>query len=359
MTEHGKDGQYMEEALALARKGIGRTSPNPMVGAVLVKNGRIVGRGYHRRAGLPHAEIEAIKNARGRAKGATLYVNLEPCAHWGRTPPCVPAIIQAGIARVVCAATDPNRQVRGGGAAKLRRAGIKVSMGTRADEARNLNEVFYTYHEKRRPFVALKFAASLDGKLATRERDSKWITSAAARAFARKLRSRYDAVLVGANTVLADDPHLGARAKGRRDPLRVILDARLRIPLAARVLRDQNGPVAVSSRAPKSKKTRLMKRGIPVITFAGSTVPLPALLAQLRKRGITSVLVEGGGNVLGQFLDARAADRVYVFYGPLLIGGGNAVGIGGKGAALIKNAPRLKTMSVTPFGTTLLVSGAL
>ena len=357
IAQHMKDARFMDKALLLARKGIGRTSPNPMVGSVITRGEHVIGHGFHKRAGLPHAEIEAIQNAGGSVRGATLYVNLEPCTHWGQTPPCVDAIIRAGITRVVCAATDPNRQVHGHGVAKLRRAGIKVSVGTRANEARNLNEVFYTYHEKQRPFVALKFAMSLDGKMATRTRDSKWITNERARAFARSLRGRYDAVLVGITTVLYDNPHLGTRIKGEKDPVRIILDSRLRIPLNSRVLRDGNVIIATSSSTSTSKKARLSRRGITVFSFKGKTIPAKALLAKLKTHGITSVLVEGGGEVIGSFLDARVASHIFAFYGPLLIGGKDALHVSGKGVATIKNALRLRTVSFIPFGTTLLVSG--
>ena len=211
MMSRRDDTYYIDEALQLAQKATGWTNPNPMVGAVIVKDGRTIARGFHRRVGCPHAEVEALRAAKENPSGATLYVNLEPCVHFGRTPPCVDAIIQAGICRVVCATRDPNPLVCGRGIAKLRRAGISVSVGVRSREARNLNETFYTFHEKHRPFIALKFAASLDGKMATRSGDSKWITNKEARAFARNLRGQYQAVLVGINTVLRDDPRLGVR----------------------------------------------------------------------------------------------------------------------------------------------------
>ncbi|MDO8576534.1 MAG: bifunctional diaminohydroxyphosphoribosylaminopyrimidine deaminase/5-amino-6-(5-phosphoribosylamino)uracil reductase RibD, partial [bacterium] len=231
------DEKYLKLTLELAEKGRGKTFPNPMVGAVIVKRGRIVGQGYHRKAGEPHAEAEALGIAGGRAKGATLYVNLEPCDHWGRTPPCADTIIRANIKRVVCCTRDPHKVARGG-IEKLKRAGIAVSVGELAQEARDLNEAFFTFHELHRPFVAIKFAASLDGKIATHTGDSKWITNERARAYARRLRGHYQAILVGINTILHDDPHLGVRAKGKPDPLRIILDTTLRIPLKSKVLRD-------------------------------------------------------------------------------------------------------------------------
>src|SRR3989344_4165345 len=292
-----QDERFMDEALKLAAKGAGWTSPNPMVGAVIAREGKIVGRGYHRRAGGPHAEIEALAAAGRRARGATLYVNLEPCAPFGKTPPCTEAIINAGIKRVVCSAIDPNPQVQGRGVARLKQFGIAVSISVRKEEARSLNEAFFVFHEKKRPFVALKFAMSLDGKLATRTGDSQWITGEKARSFARNLRGRYQAILVGVNTVICDNPHLGARTKGKKNPMRIIVELRLRIPLNADVLRDADVIIATTSSAPETKIKSLEKRGIRVLTFTGTRVPIKKLLAELRKREILSVFVEGGGEI--------------------------------------------------------------
>lgn len=351
------DEYYMDEALRLAKKAAGWTNPNPMVGAVIVKNGRIIARGFHKSAGLHHAEIESLRVAKEHADGATLYVNLEPCAHFGRTPPCVDAIVESGIRRVVCATRDPNPRVRGRSIAKLRRAGISVSVGVRSAKARNLNETFFTFHEKRRPLIALKFAASLDGKIATRTGDSKWITNKEARAFARNLRGQYQAVLVGINTVLRDDPHLGVRARGKRNPLRIVLDSELRIPFNSKVLRDANVIVTTTSRAPKSKRAALEKRGITVLSFRGKKIPIRALLLELRKREVISILVEGGGEILGSFLDEKMADKIYAFYAPVLIGGRHAIGIGGRGVKEIELAHRFNAISVRRFGDNILISG--
>jgi len=347
----------MREALRLAKKGTGKTFPNPMVGAVVVKGGRVVGRGFHQCAGLPHAEVEALLCAKGRARGATLYVNLEPCNHFGRTPPCADAIIRSGVSRVVCAVRDPNARVKGGGVAKLRRAGISVSVGALSAEAKKLNRQFLQFTALKRPFVAVKFAASLDGKLATRTGDSQWITNERARKFARNLRGAYQAILVGVNTVLKDNPHLGVRKKGLKDPLRIILDPHLQTPLGSKVFRDENVIVGALSRAPRAKKTLLEKKGVTVISFPGHSIPLRKLLAELGKRGIESVLVEGGGETLGGFLDERIADRVYAFYAPLLIGGKDAVVISGKGVPTIARALRLADPAVRVFGDTILISG--
>lgn len=351
------DTDWMNGALRLAKKGAGKTFPNPAVGAVLVRGGRVVGRGFHRLAGLPHAEIEALRSAGKSTRGATLYVTLEPCNHTGRTPPCTDAIIKSGISRVVAATRDPNTRVQGKGIAKLRRAGISVSVGVRSKEAQKLNEQFFIFHEKKRPMVALKFAASMDGKLATRAGDSKWITNKDARAFARNLRGEYRAILVGVGTVVADNPHLGVRKKGMKDPLRVIIDPNLRAPLSSKVFRDRNVVVATLTRASQRRRALFTARGIRLLLFRGKNIPVKKLLAELGKLGVESVMVEGGGETLGKFLDARAVDRVYAFYAPVLIGGEQAIGIGGKGVGAIAAAIRFSDTSVTTFGDNVLISG--
>ncbi len=350
------DGSFMVECLRLAERGRGWVNPNPMVGAVLVKNGRIIARGYHKQVGLPHAEIEALKRAGTKARGATLYVNLEPCNHFGRTPPCTDAVIAAGIRRVVCAAQDPHAIARGG-IEKLRKAGIQVSLGVCEKEARELNEAFFTFHEKGRPLVAIKFAVSLDGKLATRTGDSKWITNEKARSFARALRGEHQSVLVGINTVLKDDPHLGVRQRGRRDPLRIIIDSTLRIPFRAKVLRDSNVLVITTTRGSAAKKKHLEARGVHVRVIQGSRISVKKLLTVLREKEIVSVFVEGGGEVLGSFIDAKIADKVYAFYAPLIIGGAGSSTIGGRGARTLGEALRLKHVTIRPFKNDVLVEG--
>lgn len=354
MKDRDSDETYMREALRLAQRGRGFVDPNPMVGAVIVRKGRIIARGYHRAVGHPHAEIEAFSKVRGATKGATLYVNLEPCCHFGRTPPCTDALIRAKIARIVCATRDPNRTARGG-LEKLRRAGIDVSTGILKKEARELNEAFFTFHEKRRPFVALKFATSLDGKLATRTRDSKWITSTRARAYARRLRGTYQAVIVGVETVITDDPHLGARAKALPDPLRIILDSTLRTPTSARVLRDPHVIIVTTKSASPRKKKLLQDHGIRFLTLEGDRIRPKQLLASLRTMNVASVLVEGGGAVLGSFIDAGVVDKVYAFYAPILIGGEKAVVISGLGTDAVANALRFQKPSIRRFGDTVLI----
>lgn len=344
------DEFFLMEALKLAKKGMGWVNPNPMVGAVLVKNGRIVGKGYHRRIGLPHAEIEAITHARPRLaklKGATLYVNLEPCSHFGRTPPCVDAIIKMGIKKVVCSNLDPSPKVSGKGIERLKKSGIIVSMGKLEDQAKNLNEAFFTFHEKKRPFLAIKFASSLDGKIATKSGDSKWITNEKARAYVRLLRAQYQAVLVGINTVLKDNPHLGVRERGKKDPLRIILDSTLKIPLQSKVLRDMNVLIATTNFADKKKKRILEEKGFTLLSFKGKKVPLTKLLDELKKREIISILIEGGGETIGNFIDQNLFDKVYAFYAPIIIGGFKT----------IQEATSLKQLSFKRFADNYLVSG--
>ncbi len=349
---------YLKMALKSAKKGLGSTFPNPMVGCVIVKNGRIIGQGHHHKAGLPHAEIEALNNAKTDVKGATLYVNLEPCSHYGKTPPCADAIIKAKIARVVCCALDPNPKVSGNGVKKLRAAGIKVSLGALEREAEILNETFFKFQRTGCPFVAIKFAASLDGKIATRSFDSRWITNRQARNFARNLRSQYQSILVGVNTIIRDNPSLGANLSGKPDPLRIILDSKLRIPLKSRVLRDNNVLIVTTNRASQKKYAELGRRGIPIFKYAGKTISIPKVLKELARREITSVFVEGGGQTLGSFVDARLIDKVYAFHAPLLIGGQNATGaVAGQGAAEILNALRLNKIKRKNFGDNTLIIG--
>lgn len=352
-----EDTLFLKKTLQLARKGMGWTQPNPMVGAVLVKNGKIIAKGYHKKVGLPHAEIEAIKNAKTSLKSATLYVNLEPCAHYGRTPPCVDAIIKAGITRMVCSTLDPNPSVHGQGIGRLKKAGISVSVGLLENEAKRLNEAFFTFHEKKRPFIALKFAASLDGKIATYTGDSKWITNEKARTFARSLRSHYQSILVGINTIISDNPHLGVREKGEKDPLRIIFDTTLRIPVDSQVLRDSNVLLVTTKKAKKEKKTQLEKRGISILVFHSEQISLRELVLELGKRNIISILVEGGGEVLGSFVDKKLMDKIYAFHAPIIIGGQKAMTIEGKGADRIQDALRLKHIAFKKFGDNMLTIG--
>ncbi len=352
------DTFFMQDALALAKKGLSWTFPNPMVGAALVKNGKIVGKGYHKKVGFAHAEVVAIRLSKTNLSGATLYVNLEPCIHYGRTPPCVDAIIFSGIKKVVCSVFDPNPKVAGKGVEKLKEAGIEVSVGVLEEEAKKLNETFFTFYTKKRPFVAIKFAASLDGKIATKTGDSKWITNEKVREYSRTLRGHYQAVLVGVNTVIADDPHLGVRQKGKRDPVRIILDSTLRIPLSSRVLRDNNVIVATTEKANKRKRKQLEEMGITILTVGASTVSIQKLLEVLARLEIISILVEGGGKTIGSFVDANLVDKVYAFHAPIIIGGEKAVSsVGGKGFSTIREALHLKDVTFRRFGDMILTTG--
>jgi len=354
----------MQRALQLARRGLGKTSPNPATGAVLVKNGRIIGEGWHKRAGGPHAEIVAFRGcgsglpaATGRdknvaptmAKGATLYSTLEPCCTWGKTPPCTDAIIAAGVKRVVYAATDPNPKHSGRGAKVLRRAGIRVDIGLLADEATRMNAAFNKWITTGLPLVIAKAAMSADGKIATHAGDSKWITSEAARREAHKLRARVDAVMVGANTVIRDNPQLTVRHGVRgKQPLRVVVDARGRCPRSAKLFTNahrRRTVVLTTNRSSRRWRRNLALLGIDVMTTRGKNgmVNLRQGLRSLGRMNVTSVLVEGGGELLGSLFDARLVDRVAFFYAPRMIGGRAAVSaIGGLGAAKVTQAVRLR-----------------
>lgn len=321
----------MDRALALAERGVGRTHPNPPVGAVVVRDGRVVGEGFHRRAGLPHAEVEALRQAGNRARGATLYVTLEPCSHFGRTPPCTRAVLAAGIRRVVVGSVDPNPRERGRGMRRLRRAGLEVSAGVRARECRVLIEPYATYITAGRPLVALKLAASLDGRIAVPGESRGWLSGPAARALVHGLRDVTDAVLVGAGTVLADDPRLTCRLPGGRDPIRVVLDGRLRTPPRARVVRGEGQVWVVGAAgAPASRAAALRAAGAEVILLPGrrGRVAVRRVLRALAARGITSLLVEGGSDTAAEFLAARAVDRLLLLYSPIIIGGGGVPMLG-------------------------------
>jgi diaminohydroxyphosphoribosylaminopyrimidine deaminase/5-amino-6-(5-phosphoribosylamino)uracil reductase len=341
----------MGEALQLALEGRGLTSPNPVVGAVVVLDGRVVGRGYHRRAGGAHAEVEALAEAGSLARGATLYVTLEPCAHHGRTPPCAPLVAAAGLARVVVATRDPDPRVSGRGLGLLRRAGAAVALGVCATEAESLNRRFLTAARKRRPFVLLKAALTLDGRIATAAGRSRWITSPAARRQARALRRLHDAVLVGIGTVLADDPLLLPEPRTRRRFTRVVLDTRLRLPPRSRLARSASlrTPVVVLTAAPASgaRRRALEARGVSVVELAASSGIAPArALAALYARGVTSVMVEGGSEVLGSFLAARLVDEVALFRAPLVLGGRGSLGaFGGPDPKRIRDALRLEPVT--------------
>lgn len=375
VSKTATDESFMRRALQLARRGLGRTSPNPMVGAVLVRGSRIIGAGWHRRAGLPHAEVEALRDAakRGeRVRGATLYVTLEPCCTHGRTPPCTEAILAAGIRRVVVAAMDPNPRHAGEGLKILRQAGVKVVLrqsviGNRqspTEGATRLNEAFNHWIVRRTPFVTVKAAMTLDGKIATASGESKWITGEPARRVGMQLRFASDAVLVGINTVLADNPSLTARGPGGRvrKPLRrFVLDAFARTPLDATVVSDEFTALTtvVVSRAAPAQRVKALAARVRVLVAPASEgrINLSWLLKRLGSEGVTSLLVEGGGEVNAAFLEAGLAQRVAFFYAPKILGGRDARrGVAGEGARRLADLIELREVEWRRVGEDLMLS---
>jgi diaminohydroxyphosphoribosylaminopyrimidine deaminase/5-amino-6-(5-phosphoribosylamino)uracil reductase len=367
VSKAATDESFMRRALQLARRGLGRTSPNPMVGAVLARGGKVIGEGWHRRAGLPHAEVEALRDAarRGeRVRGATLYVTLEPCCTHGRTPPCTEAIPAAGIRRVVVAVTDPNPKHAGKGFEILRQAGVTVTTGMLAASTTQINEAFNHWIVRRTPFVTVKAAMTLDGKIATASGESKWITGERTRQVGLQLRFASEAVLVGINTVLADNPSLTARgASGRvRKPLRrVVLDAFARTPLHAAVVNDKFAAlttVVVSRAAPARRVKALTKRvRVLVAPAKDGCINLRWLLKRLGGEGVTSLLVEGGGEVNAAFLEAGLAQRVAFFYAPKILGGRDARrGVAGEGAKRLADLIELREVEWRRVGEDLMLS---
>jgi diaminohydroxyphosphoribosylaminopyrimidine deaminase/5-amino-6-(5-phosphoribosylamino)uracil reductase len=363
-----EDFRWMGRALELAERGTGLTSPNPMVGAVIVAAGRAVGEGFHARAGGPHAEIEALAQAGPAARGASLYVTLEPCNHTGWTPPCVAAVTKAGIRRVVTAMTDPNPRVVGGGTAALSGAGIEVALGCRGREALLLNRVFLAAARGGRPHVTLKWAATMDGKIADRQGTSRWITGAGARLEAHRLRSQADAVVVGIGTALADDPALDVRlgSPWPREPLRVVVDSTARLPVSSRVIRGSGGKgsperavVAVTDAADPERLAALEARGVTVLRCKADDghVDIGDLLARLGELDAIGILVEGGGRLAGAFLEAGVVDRIVAFSAPILLGGTAAPGaLGGLGLALPEGV-RVSDIAIRSVGPDWIVEG--
>lgn len=341
---------YMRHALALARRAEGRTSPNPMVGAVIVKDGRIISEGYHHQAGQSHAEIEALHAAGDSACGAAIYVNLEPCAHHGRTPPCTNAIIAAGLAEVYYAIGDPNPRVNGKGHAQIEAAGINVHRGLCEKEAHELNRPFFKHVTTGKPFVTAKFAMSLDGKIATRTGDSHWITNSTSRQRCHQLRNVTDVILVGAGTVLVDDPQLTTRLDSDdiHHPVRIVADSSGRVPLSAKLFNPTlpgQTIVATTDAALPAHCAELSGRGVEVWRLPSDVqgrVSLTALLDEIGRRGMLSLLVEGGSELLGTFFAEQLVDRVWAFIAPVIIGGRDAPGpVGGAGVAQLSQAIRL------------------
>jgi diaminohydroxyphosphoribosylaminopyrimidine deaminase/5-amino-6-(5-phosphoribosylamino)uracil reductase len=355
------DLRYLRRTLALARRARGRTAPNPMVGAVVVRDGLVVGEGFHPKAGEPHAEVFALRAAGEAARGATLYVSLEPCAHHGRTPPCAEAVVRAGIRRVVFASLDPNPLVAGKGRQLLLDAGITVEHGALADQEARLNEAYRHWIITRRPFVTVKLAASLDGKIATRTGQSQWITGEAARRDVHRLRAVYDAILTTAATVLTDDPALTSRIRGGRDPRRIVVDTRLRTDPAARVYAAaERPPLLATAVDDPARLAPFLERGVEVQVLPApkGTLDLAALMTALGAREITSLLVESGGAFAGSLLDAGLVHKVRLYFAPMLIGGEDATPLlGGLGAATLEAAPHLRDLAWTRIGPDMRVEG--
>jgi diaminohydroxyphosphoribosylaminopyrimidine deaminase/5-amino-6-(5-phosphoribosylamino)uracil reductase len=353
----------MKRALSLARKGIGRTAPNPAVGCVIVQGGEIVGEGWHRKAGTPHAEIHALRRAGERARNADVYVTLEPCSHFGKTPPCADALVRAGVDRVFVGMIDPNPEVRGKGVEILRAAGIEVFSGILEGECRRLNEPFIKHVATGLPFVILKSAMTLDGKTATAAGDSKWITSGKSRDYVHKLRGIVDGIMVGVGTVIADDPQLTCRTSGKgKDPVRIIVDSRLRIPLSARVLsQDSEAKTCIATILRGSEKMdELRALGAEIISCRelNGRVDLGDLLRRLGAMGMQSLLLEGGRELAGEAMRLGLIDKYLLFYAPKLLGGGDGLGLfAGTGVERMDDAARLEEIRIHRFGHDFMIEG--
>lgn len=350
----------MRLALELAAQAKGRTRPNPMVGAVIVREGEILATGYHQKAGGPHGEIDALQKLGGKAEGATLYVNLEPCSHFGRTPPCVDRVIEAGIARVVIGTQDPNPRVNGQGIARLQGAGIAVTTGVLEGESRELNRAFFTYIQKKRPFVSLKVAMTLDAKIATATGESRWLSQKEARIWTHQIRDQVDAVVVGAGTVIADDPALTVRHLPGRDPKRFVLDSSLRSPLSAQIFQ---APLAAGTTvfyvsAEESVVDAFRGQGVTVVALPADRkgrVDLSAVLGWLHREEILHLLVEGGGQIHGAFLEERLVDQLLCVVTPWLLGAEGRPAFGFRGAERLSENLRLRWRSLTSLGADLLL----
>jgi len=359
------DEKYMALALELAEKGRGKVEPNPMVGAVLVKNGEVVGKGYHQVFGGPHAEIHAINEGGANCKGATLYVSMEPCAHYGKTAPCVDAIIKAGIAKVVTTVIDPNPITSGKGIQKLKEAGIEVRLGVMEAQAKRLNAPFFKLMQKGLPYVMVKWAMSLDGKIATHTGDSRWITSEESRAYVHKIRGQVDGILVGINTVLRDDPLLTCRLEGGRNPKRIIIDSNASLPLNSRLLKTINESeiiVAVNKNAQHERVERLEQLGCKIIQTRDTNgcVDLNDLFHQLGDMKLTNILVEGGSRVTTSMIEGRLVDKVMVFIAPIIIGGEAAKSpLLGKGVDKVCEAAKITEITVKRFSNDIVIEGIL
>jgi len=359
------DRAYMKMALALSERGRGFTTPNPMVGAVLVKNDKVIGRGWHQKAVKAHAEVNAINDAGDAARGSTLYVTLEPCNHTGRTPPCTRMILEAGINRVVSAMLDPNPDVAGGGLAFLQEKGVETLSGICENRAEKQNEIFIKYIRTKRPFVILKNASTLDGRIATRTGDSKWVTGDASRRFVHQLRHEVDAIMVGSNTVKTDNPRLTTRLEGGngRDPMRIILDTKLSVPESVKLLQldsDSDTVIVCGNFVSDDKIRRLEKKGARVLKSEekNNRIDLEALMPRLGEMGITSLLVEGGSQVSAAILKAGAVDKAFFFFAPKILGGDDGIPIcSGPGPLSMEQSIKLNRISVRRFDDDVLIEG--
>lgn len=357
------DEKYMRLAMQLAGNAIGRTSPNPLVGAVIVKDNRVVGCGWHRKAGTPHAEVHALNQAGELAQGADVYVTLEPCAHYGKTPPCAKALVEAKVKNVYGGLLDVNPKVAGKGFKILEDAGIHVEYGFLQDELRKQNEVFFKWIEHKKPFVVLKAAMTLDGKIATATGQSKWITNETSRAYGYKLRDIYDGIMVGINTVIEDNPMLTARVDGGKNPIRIVVDSNLKIDINANVVQDKSAKtiVATTDKADKDKILKLQAQNVDVIVVdkdKNDKVDIEKLLDILGQQNICSILVEGGATLSGSFVAKKLVDKVYFFIAPKIVGGKEAkTPVAGTGILNLQEALALKDIQVEKLDEDILIIG--
>lgn len=357
------DEKYMRLAMQLAGNAIGRTSPNPLVGAVIVKDNRVVGCGWHRKAGTPHAEVHALNQAGELAQGADVYVTLEPCAHYGKTPPCAKALVEAKVKNVYGGLLDVNPKVAGKGFKILEDAGIHVEYGFLQDELRKQNEVFFKWIEHKKPFIVLKAAMTLDGKIATATGQSKWITNETSRAYGYKLRDIYDGIMVGINTVIEDNPMLTARVDGGKNPIRIVVDSNLKIDINANVVQDKSAKtiVATTDKADKDKILKLQAQNVDVIVVdkdENDKVDIEKLLNILGQQNICSILVEGGATLSGSFVAKKLVDKVYFFIAPKIVGGKEAkTPVAGTGILNLQEALALKDIQIEKLEEDILIIG--
>ncbi len=356
MTELEKKA-YMQKAINLAQQGEGFVNPNPLVGSIIVKDGKIIGEGYHEQYGGPHAEVNAFNHATEDVEGATMFVTLEPCAHYGKTPPCALKIVEKKIKKVIIAKTDPNPLVNMKGIEILKNAGIEVEYGLMSDQVELQNEIFLKYIQTKKPFVSIKYAMTADGKLATKNLDSKWITNEASRAYVHELRNKHMAILVGVNTIIHDDARLNTRLdKPHRNPIRIIIDPELSIPRDAYVIK--TATVQPTWIVTKKYEQRLVDQGVRIIQMP--EIDFVQLMDKLGEEKVDSVLIEGGSYTHGKALESGIVDKVYVFIAPKLIGGTKALTpVGGEGVALMSDAYQLKNVKYTPFGDDILMEGTI